>query len=40
MRDIAQYIELRYNTKRRHSGLQYKTPKRIHDEYLNRQLAA
>lgn len=40
MRDIAQYIELRYNTKRRHSGLQYKTPKQVHDEHLNRQLAA
>ena len=40
MRDIARYIELRYNTRRRHSGLQYKTPQQVHDEYLNRQLAA
>lgn len=39
-RDVARYIELHYNTKRRHSGLQYKTPKQVYDEYLNRQLAA
>jgi putative transposase len=39
-RDIAQYIELRYNIKRRHSGLNYRTPKQVYDEYLNRQLAA
>jgi putative transposase len=39
-RDVARYIELRYNTKRRHSGLDYRTPKQVHDEYLNRQLAA
>ena len=38
--DIARYIELHYNTKRRHSGLQYKTPKQIYDEYLDRQLTA
>ena len=39
-RDIARYIELHYNTKRLHSGLGYKTPKEVHDEYLNRQFAA
>jgi putative transposase len=39
-RDIARYIELRYNSRRRHSGLGYRTPKQVHDEYLNRQLAA
>lgn len=39
-RDIARYIELRYNTKRRHSGLGYKTPKQAHDEYLESQSAA
>ena len=38
-RDIARYIEFRYNSRRRHSGLQYRTPNQIHDEYLNRQLA-
>ena len=39
-RDIARYIELRYNTKRRHSGLGYRTPQQVHDEYLEKQLAA
>lgn len=39
-RDIARYIELHYNTKRLHSGLDYMTPQEVHDEYLNRQLAA
>jgi putative transposase len=38
--DIARYIELRYNSKRLHSALGYKTPREVHDEYLNRQLAA
>jgi putative transposase len=38
--DIARYIELRYNVKRRHSGLGYRTPQQVYDEYLNRQLAA
>lgn len=39
-RDIARYIELRYNSRRRHSGLRYRTPQQVYDEYLNRQLAA
>lgn len=39
-RDIARYIELRYNSRRRHSALGYRTPKQVHDEYLERQLAA
>jgi putative transposase len=34
--DIASYIELRYNTKRLHSALGYRTPREVHDEYLNR----
>jgi putative transposase len=38
--DIAQYIELRYNRARLHSGLGYRTPQEVHDEYLNQQLAA
>jgi putative transposase len=38
--DIARYIEIRYNRKRLHSGLGYKTPQEVHDEFLNRQLAA
>jgi putative transposase len=39
-RDIARYIEIRYNRKRLHSALGYRTPQEVHDEYLNRQLAA
>ncbi|MET8311182.1 IS3 family transposase [Micromonospora sp. NPDC005173] len=38
--DIARYIELRYNSRRLHSALGYKTPNEVHTEYLNRQLAA
>jgi hypothetical protein len=39
-RDVARYIEFRYNTRRRHSGLNYRTPQQAHDEYLSRQLTA
>jgi putative transposase len=39
-RDVARYIEFRYNPRRRHSGLGYRTPQQVYDEYLNRQLAA
>ena len=38
--DIARYIELRYNRRRLHSALGYRTPQEVLDEYLNRQLAA
>ena len=38
--DIARYIELRYNRTRLHSALGYRTPQEVHDEFLNRQLAA
>ena len=38
--DVARYIELRYNSKRLHSALAYKTPNEVNDEYLNRQIAA
>jgi putative transposase len=38
--DVARYIELRYNSKRLHSALGYKTPREVHNEYQNRQLAA
>jgi transposase InsO family protein len=37
--DIARYIELRYNRKRLHSALGYRTPQEAHDEYLSRQFA-
>jgi putative transposase len=39
-RDITRYIELRYNTRRRHSALGYRTPQQTYDEYINRQAAA
>ncbi len=38
--DIARYVEVRYNTQRLHSGLGYKTPLEVHNEYLNRQQRA
>jgi putative transposase len=38
--DIARYIELRYNTRRIHSGLGYRTPQEVHDDWLNTQEAA
>jgi putative transposase len=39
-RDVARYIEFWYNSRRRHSGLRYRTPKQVHDEYLEKQLTA
>jgi transposase InsO family protein len=39
-RDIARYVKVRYNTQRLHSGLDYKTPLEVHNEYLNRQQTA
>lgn len=38
--DIARYIELHYNRRRIHSGLDYWTPHEVRNEYLNGQLAA
>lgn len=38
--DLARYIEIRYNRQRLHSGLGYRTPQEVHDEYLNSQAAA
>jgi transposase InsO family protein len=34
-RDIVRCIEFRYNSRRRHSGLQYRTPQQVHNEYWN-----
>jgi transposase InsO family protein len=39
-RDVARYIEFRYNCRRRHSALQYRTPQQVYEEYLDRQLIA
>jgi putative transposase len=39
-RDVARYIEFWYNSRRRHSGLQYRSPQQAHDEYVERQSAA
>jgi putative transposase len=39
-KDIARWIELRYNRTRLHSGLGYRTPQEAMDEYLNGQAAA
>ena len=37
-RDIARYIELWYNSRRRHSGLQHRTPQQVRNEYMGKQL--
>lgn len=39
-REVVKYIEGFYNRQRLHSGLGYKTPLEVHNEYLNGQLAA
>ncbi|GAA3041741.1 transposase InsO [Actinokineospora globicatena] len=39
-RDIARYIELRYNSRRRHSALGYRTPHQALHEHRARQSAA
>jgi putative transposase len=36
---IARYIELFYNNKRLHSGLSYRTPLEVYNEYLERRIA-
>ena len=37
---IARWIELRYNRTRLHSGLGYRTPQEVMDEFLNGQAVA
>ena len=40
MRDIARYIELRYNRKRLHSTNGYRPPQEVRNEFLESQVAA
>ena len=39
-KDVARYIELRYNTRRLHSALGYRTPREAYSEYINNHAAA
>lgn len=40
MRDIAHYIEARYNSRRLHSAIGYRPPSEVHDAYQSQQIAA
>jgi transposase InsO family protein len=39
-REVVKYIEGFYNRRRLHSGLGYRTPLEVHNEWVSRQLAA
>lgn len=39
-KDVARYIEFRYNIKRLHSALDYRTPREAYTEYQNQRRAA
>lgn len=39
-KDIARYVEFRYNTRRIHSALGYRTPQEVYTEHLNQPQAA
>ena len=38
--DVARYIEFRYNTRRLHSALDYRTPREAYNDYINKAAAA
>ena len=38
--DVARYIELRYNTRRLHSSIGYRTPREARIDYINTHAAA
>jgi len=40
MKDIARYIETRYNPRRLHSSIGYRPPNEVHDAYRSEQRAA
>ncbi len=40
MRDIAEWIDGRYNSRRLHSGIGYRTPNEAHNSYNNDRSAA
>ena len=40
MRDIAKYIDTRYNSRRLHSAIGYRPPNEVHDAYRSQQMAA